>query len=79
LLKRDTPPGAVSPMANPRIRAELREGLKIGRWRSAAQVAAWLKEAHGIERARKSIYYWFKKYRLRPLLTKGRARNQSCN
>jgi hypothetical protein len=31
--------------------------LKAGRWRTGTEVAAWLRRAHGIERARKSIYY----------------------
>ena len=36
-------------------------GLQAGRWTSAAHVAAWLEETHGISRSRKSIYYWFAK------------------
>ena len=52
LLQRDTPPGASSPLSAPRLQAQLQAGLKTGRWRSAEAMAAWLKEKHGIERAR---------------------------
>lgn len=61
LLERDTPPGSTSPIGAARIQAQLKAGLKSGRWRSAAKVAAWLKKTHGIERSRKSLYYWFNK------------------
>ena len=40
---------------------QLQAGLQAGRWTSAAHVAAWLEETHGISRSRKSIYYWFAK------------------
>jgi transposase len=63
LLSRNTPPGAASPVAAVKIQAELRAGLAAGRWRTAAEVAAWLKETHGIERSRKSLYYWVWKIR----------------
>ncbi len=58
LLERETPPGVVSPLAQPRLQAELRMGFQAGRWASAAEVATWLRDQHGIKRARKSIYYW---------------------
>src|SRR5579863_4563133 len=61
LLERDTPPGAASPLAHPEIQKQLEAGLSAGRWRSAAHIATWLQEAHGIRRARKSIYYWLQK------------------
>ena len=61
LLRRETPPGSTSPIGEPQVQAELKAGLKSGRWRTAGQVAAWLKEAHGIERAVKSIYRWLGK------------------
>jgi transposase len=61
LLRRETPPGSTSPIGEPQVQAELKAGLKSGRWRTAGQVAAWLKEAHGIERAAKSIYRWLGK------------------
>jgi hypothetical protein len=32
---------------------------------AAAQVAAWLAETHGIQRSRKSIYYWLEKFGFR--------------
>ena len=32
----------------------------------AAQVAVWLKERHGVERSRKSIYYWLHKQDAQP-------------
>src|SRR5258706_8515310 len=61
LLERAPPPGKTSPLAAPKVQAHLQAGLKAGHWRTAGQVAAWLKEAHGIERATKSLYYWLGK------------------
>ena len=61
VLERESPPGQSSPISEPQVQAELKAGLKSGRWRTAGQVAAWLKEAHGIERAAKSIYRWLGK------------------
>ena len=61
LLERDAPPGSTSPVGDPEVQEQLLAGLKAGRWRTAGQVAAWLKEAHGIERAVKSLYYWLGK------------------
>jgi len=61
LLERETPPGSASPVAEPKIQEQLQAGLKAGRWRTAGQVAAWLKKDHGIERAAKSLYYWLGK------------------
>jgi transposase len=58
LLERDTAPGVDSPVAAPKVQQQLQAGIKSGRWATATEVAAWLKQAHGIERARKSIYYW---------------------
>ncbi len=58
LLQREAPPGLTSPLAQPKVQEQLREGLKAGRWRTAAQVASWLEEAHGITRAAKSLYRW---------------------
>ena len=61
LLRRDTPPGSKSPLSAPGLQAQLRAGLRAGRWRSAEAMVAWLKEEHGIDRARKTLYYWLKK------------------
>jgi transposase len=61
LLRREKPPGTTSPIGRPQVQEELLAGLKSGRWRTAGQVAAWLKEAHGIKRAAKSIYRWLGK------------------
>lgn len=61
LLRRDTPPGASSPLTAPALQQELVAGLRAGRWRTAGQVAAWLREAHGIRRAAKSLYRWLGK------------------
>ncbi len=61
LLERAAPPGKASPVAQAKVQAQLQSGLKAGRWRTAGQVAAWLKAAHGIERAAKSLYYWLGK------------------
>lgn len=65
LLKRGTPPGSISPIRAGRVQTQLRAGWARGRWRTAREVATWLREAHGIERARKSIYYWLAKERQR--------------
>ncbi len=69
LLARDAAPGVTSPLGAARVQRQLQAGLKAGRWTSAAHVAAWLKETHGITRSRKSIYYWFEKFGLRPAAT----------
>lgn len=61
LVARQAPPGKPSPVADPTVQAQLQAGLQAGRWRTAGQVAAWLKEAHGIQRAAKSLYYWLGK------------------
>ena len=61
LLERERPPGATSPVAAAEVQAQLQAGLKAGRWRTAGQVAAWLQETHGIQRAVKSLYYWLGK------------------
>ncbi len=61
ILERDTSPGSVSPISSLEIQKEMRAGIETGRWRSAGQVAAWLREKHGIKRATKSIYYWLSK------------------
>ena len=64
LLERESAPGRASPLAEAGLRRKLRSGLKSGRWRSAAHLAAWLAAEHGIQRSRKSIYYWFAKWNL---------------
>ncbi len=61
LLEREAPPGKPSPIAAAEVQAQLQAGLQAGQWRTAGQVAAWLKEKHGIERATKSLYYWLGK------------------
>ena len=61
LLERDTPPGRVSPIAQPAIQRQLTSGLRTGRRKTAAELAGWLKEHHGIRRKPKSIYYWMPK------------------
>jgi transposase len=61
LLEREAPPGKPSPIAEAKVQAQLQAGLKAGHWRTAGQVAVWLKEKHGIQRATKSLYYWLGK------------------
>lgn len=61
LLTRESPPGLRSPVGRASVQAELRAGLKAGRWSSAAAIAEWLQATHGIRRARKTIYYWLKR------------------
>ena len=75
LLDRDTAPGMVSPLASKTIQAQLEAGVKSGRWQSATQIAAWLKQDHGIERSRKSIYYWIHKMRSPSRIGKARTTN----
>src|SRR5262245_19897947 len=60
LLERDAPPGRESPLAQPRIQRQLAAALRSGRVKTAAEVAAWLREKHGFRRSRKSIYYWLR-------------------
>jgi transposase-like protein len=73
LLRRETPPGSWSPVGDPGIQAELEAGLASGRLTSAAGVASWLRESHGIRRSRKSVYYWLWKRSLRTPYTRKRA------
>jgi transposase len=61
LMRRESPPGLTSPIGEPKVQQQLKEGLQAGRWRTAEQVAAWLQEAHGIKRASSSIYRWLGK------------------
>jgi transposase len=61
LLERESPPGLSSPLGEPKVRQQLEAGLQAGRWRTAGQVALWLKETHGIKRAAKSLYRWLGK------------------
>ena len=61
LLERESPPGWLSPLGEDAVQTELQAGLAAGRWSSAAAIAEWLEDAHGITRARKSIYYWLKR------------------
>ena len=61
LLERTAPPGKPSPVAEAKVQTQLQAGLQAGQWRTAGQVAAWLKETHGIQRATKSLYYWLGK------------------
>ena len=67
LVARKSPPGKSSPISNPEVQEQLKEGVKAGKWRTAGQVARWLKTAHGIERAAKSIYPWLGKVGGAPL------------
>ena len=61
LLERQAPPGKSSPVAGDKVQAQRQAGRQAGPWRTAGQLAAWLKEKHGIERAAKSMYYWLGK------------------
>lgn len=61
LVERKASPGKFSPVAESKVQVQLQAGLQAGQWRTAGQVAAWLKEKHGIERATKSLYYWLGK------------------
>jgi len=60
-LKRKKAPGKVSPIANEEVFKGIRQGLEKGTWRSAGQIAAWLKKEHGLHRTGQSLYYWLGK------------------
>jgi putative transposase len=61
LLERKAAPGKASELQRPEVQAQLQAGLKTGRWRTAAQIAAWLAQTHGIKRVAGSLYYWLGK------------------
>jgi len=61
LLERKTAPGKASELQRPEVQAQLQAGLQKGQWRTAAQIAAWLAQTHGIKRAAGSLYYWLGK------------------
>lgn len=61
LLKRKDVLKSSSPIAAEGMQHQLKEGLRKGQWSSAAEIARWLQDVHGIKRARKSIYYWMRK------------------
>lgn len=61
LLERKAAPGKSSELQRPEVQAQLQAGLKTGRWRTAAQIAAWLAQTHGIKRMAGSLYYWLGK------------------
>ena len=61
LLERKSAPGKSSELQRPEVQAQLQAGLKTGRWRTAAQIATWLWQTHGIKRAAGSLYYWLGK------------------
>ena len=65
LLDRRTPPGSVSPLSGDTLQAQLRAGLLTGQWRSAEDLARWLKRTLRIKRSRKSLYYWLAKLGVR--------------
>ncbi len=51
----------ISAMARRQVRKELLAGQRTGRWRTAEQVAAWLKAEHGIRMKVKSVCYQLRK------------------
>jgi len=61
LLERKHPPGLTSFVATPEIQVALASGIESGCWKSAAEIARWLKREYQVELARKSVYYWLKK------------------
>ena len=60
LLRRDQAPGRPSPLS-PELKARLRQQLKAGRFRRAADARQWLKAEGGVELRLKSVYYHLKK------------------
>jgi transposase len=61
LLARKKAKGKESPLQDPAVQEAIRAGLQAGRWRTAKQLAGWLKEEHQIERAAQTLYYWLGK------------------
>ena len=61
LRSRRRAPGRESAMQDPVVQEELAAGLREGRWRTGVQMAAWLKEAHGIALSPTQRYYWLGK------------------
>jgi len=61
LLRCEKPKGKPSELGRPEILEDLRAGLAKGQWRTASQIAAWLKEKHNITRASQTMYYWLGK------------------
>src|ERR1035437_12452 len=55
----------LAPLAEAKVQAQLQAGLQAGRWRTAGQVVAWLKETHGIERVAKTLNYCWEKWAAR--------------
>jgi len=61
LRTRRRAPGKSSAMQAPVVQQELATGLRAGRWRTGAQMAAWLKQTHGITLCKTQWYYWLGK------------------
>jgi transposase len=61
LRQRRRAPGRRSAMQRPAVQAELAAGLREGRWRTGPQLAAWLRETHGIGLRKTQWYYWLGK------------------
>ena len=61
LLNHPKPRGTASPVGSEEIQNQLKQGVAQKRWRSAVDVAQWLKTEHGITRSPKSVYYWLAK------------------
>lgn len=53
--------GKPSQMRDKRIRVDLENGLKEGRWMTGPQVRDWLHQTYGLKRSMTSIYYWLGK------------------
>ncbi|MBN9693298.1 MAG: hypothetical protein J0M24_23900 [Verrucomicrobia bacterium] len=62
LLRRESAPGMKSPLTREGVKSKLVQGLKCQRWTTAQQIVDWLEHEHGIHLARKSVYYWIRKY-----------------
>lgn len=61
LRQRRRAPGKGSAMQRPAVQQELAEGLREGRWRTGPQMAAWLRQRHGISLRKTQVYYWLGK------------------
>ena len=61
LRQRRRAPGKSSAMQRPAVQQGLAAGLREGRWRTGPQMAAWLKQTHGITLRKTQWYYWLGK------------------
>lgn len=50
-----------TPQVNAKVLAQLRQGLRRGRWKRAKEAGAWLAQRHGVQLTEGGVRYWLKK------------------